>query len=128
MGIFNEHPDSKSSGSYLGVRGSAGIGFKLDKDGNYDMDSKQLKNICDGGGDVVSKKWITDHVSTNLQDLTPYLKKDGSVQLTKPWNANNQIFKFMFQRQIIKIVVQESRMLIIILTTKLMGTETFTII
>ena len=79
MGIFNENPNNQNTKSTKGIQGPPGIGFKLDKDGNYDMDSKQLKNISDGVGDkdVVWKKWITDHVSTNLQDLTPYLKKMG---------------------------------------------------
>ena len=74
------------------LRGERGADWV--SDGNYDMSNKKLENIADGTSDnsVVSKKWITDHFSTNAQDLTPYLKKNGSVQLTSNWNANKEIY------------------------------------
>ena len=51
MGIFNEHSTSSSytTGSGQpgppGQRGPPGIGFVLTKDGNYDLENKQLTNV-----------------------------------------------------------------------------------
>ena len=51
-------------------------GMKFDSDNNFNAENKKIKNISDGIGDkdVVSKKWIEDHV-TSKTDLSPYLKK-----------------------------------------------------
>ena len=52
MGIFNEHPNNKSSSnSNLSIQGPPGIGFKLDSNGNYDLNNKHIKNISDGTQD-----------------------------------------------------------------------------
>ena len=78
-----------------GPPGPPGVGFSLNSDRNYDIKTKKLTNITDGTGDpdVVSKKWIETHVSTNSPDLTPYLKKDGSTQLSGNWTVgNHQIY------------------------------------
>ena len=40
MGIFNEQASSTSTTS-SGLRGLQGIGFKLNSDGNYDMENKK---------------------------------------------------------------------------------------
>ena len=82
MGIFNQQPDSNYTKGKRGITGPqgppgpAGVGFSLNSDGNYDIKTKMLTNITDGTGDsdVVSKKWIETHVSTNAPDLSPYLK------------------------------------------------------
>ena len=103
MGIFNQQPNSNQSYTKgkrgitgpQGPPGPAGVGFSLNSDGNYDIKTKKLTNIADGTGDsdVVSKKWIETHVSTNSPDLTPYLKKDGSAQLRGNWTVgNHQIY------------------------------------
>ena len=91
MSYSNGLLSSNLNQSHLtGQKGDPGIGFNLTSNGNYDMSNKKLENIADGTTDnsVVSKKWITDHVSTNAQDLSPVLKKDGSVQLTSNWTTN----------------------------------------
>ena len=38
---------------------------------------------------VVSKKWITEHVTSQAQDLSPYLKKDGIINMSGNLNLNN---------------------------------------
>ena len=101
MGIFNQQPNSNYTKEKRGITGPqgppgpAGVGFSLNSDGNYDIKTKKLTNITDGTGDsdVVSKKWIETHVSTNAPDLSLYLKKDGSAQLTGNWTVgNHQIY------------------------------------
>lgn len=99
MGIFNEQPnytkEKRGIRGPQGPPGPAGVGFSLNSDGNYDIETKKLTNITDGtdDSDVVSKKWIETHVSTNAPDLSLYLKKDGSTQLTGNWTVgNHQIY------------------------------------
>ena len=56
MGIFNEHSSTSSSDTVSsGSRGLQGIGFKLNSDGNYDMENKKLVNVKQGtnNNDVV---------------------------------------------------------------------------
>ena len=57
MGIFNEQAASTSSTTSSGERGlpgpvgpegRPGIGFKLDGNGNYDMENKKLTNVRNG--------------------------------------------------------------------------------
>ena len=47
MGIFNKQPSSTSttSSDVQGPPGPQGLGFKLNSDGNYDMDNKKLVNV-----------------------------------------------------------------------------------
>ena len=41
MGIFNEHSTSPTTGSAIGRRGPAGVGFVLTQDGDYDIQNKK---------------------------------------------------------------------------------------
>ena len=99
MGIFNEH-SSTSSDTILpgtqgppgppgpagpkgdkgnkgirGVKGDNGNGFKLNSDGNYDLENKKLTNVRNGDNDndVMVKSQIEEYVEnsvTNKADLT----------------------------------------------------------
>ena len=105
MGIFNQQPNYNQSYTIgkrgpqgppgpagpAGAQGIQGVGFKLTGNGDYDINGKKMTNIVDGTGDkdVVSKKWIETHVSTNAPDLSPYLKKDGTVSMTGNLDLND---------------------------------------
>ena len=66
MGIFNEHSSSSDTTVTTGERGPtgpvgpAGVGYKLDSNGNYDIQSKKLVNVKPGtrNTDVVIKSQI----------------------------------------------------------------------
>ena len=66
MGIFNEHSSSSNTTVTTGERGPtgpvgpAGVGYKLDSNGNYDIQSKKLVNVKPGtnNNDVVTKSQI----------------------------------------------------------------------
>ena len=66
MGIFNKHGLSSNTTVTTGERGStgpvgpAGVGYKLDSNGNYDIQSKKLVNVKPGtnNNDVVTKSQI----------------------------------------------------------------------
>ena len=65
-GILN-HDDIHGSGQ-LGPRGLPGIGFKVDADGNYDIENKKLTNVKNGDkdNDVMVKSQIEGYVNTNF--------------------------------------------------------------
>ncbi|CAH3027248.1 unnamed protein product, partial [Porites evermanni] len=85
MGIFNEH--SYNNPFARGIQGAQGVGFNLTSDGNYDMVGKKLTNVGDGvnPSDAATKKYVDDN--TTAPDLSPYLKKDGSVPMTGDFNV-----------------------------------------
>ena len=84
MGIFNDNiHNPHTPGTTQGPVGPPGPGFKLTRNGNFNVDGKRLTNVVapTGDDDATTKKYVHDHVSSTV-DLTPYLKKDGSVALT----------------------------------------------
>ena len=46
--------------------GLPGIGFNLDDDGNFDLDSKRLTDVADpvDDQDAATKKYVDDHISS----------------------------------------------------------------
>ena len=80
MGIFNEQPSSTSTTS-SGVQGLQGLGFKLNSDGDYDMENKKLVNVKNGDNenDVMNKRQIEGYVENKLQALN----FDGSKYVAK---------------------------------------------
>ena len=68
-GILN-HDDNHES-SQIGQRGLPGVGFKLDADGNYDIENKKLTNVKKGDDDddVMVKSQIEGYVSNKTQYL-----------------------------------------------------------
>ena len=80
MGLFNEHSSSSSDTISSGVqgpqgpqgpRGLKGDGYKLDADGNYDIENKKITNVQNGDKDhdVMIKSQIEGYVSNKTQYL-----------------------------------------------------------
>ena len=79
MGLFNEHGSSTSDGAALGTgaqgppgpKGEKGDGFKIDANGNYDIENKKLSNVKNGDmdHDVMVKSQIEGYVSNKTQYL-----------------------------------------------------------
>ena len=87
MGIFNEHSSSSSDTTTSGGRGPAGpvgpagVGYKLDSNGNYDIQSKNLTNVKNGvkGSDAVTKGQLDTQTSL-LQGARPgYVVNDKAA-------------------------------------------------
>ena len=81
MGIFNEQASSTSTTS-SGSRGLQGIGFKLNSDGNYDMENKKLVNVRQGtnNNDVVIKSYLDSEIAKIPSvDTTQFVKKTGAT-------------------------------------------------
>ena len=83
MGIFNEHSSTSSSDTVSsGSRGLQGIGFKLNSDGNYDMENKKLVNVKQGtnNNDVVIKSYLDSEIAKiPSMDTTQFVSKSGST-------------------------------------------------
>ena len=45
MGLFNDKQTTEQTPATVGPKGDPGIGFKLESDGNYDMDQKKIFNL-----------------------------------------------------------------------------------
>ena len=73
MGLFNEHSSTTKtdSSSTQGIPGPQGIGFKLDPNGNFDIENKKLTNVQNGDmdKDVMNKSQIESYVSEKTQYL-----------------------------------------------------------
>ena len=82
MGIFNDNSQNNHYGHIKvverGLKGDAGVGFKLTDDGNYDIDGKRLTDVADsiGDNDAVNLKVLKEHtqVSQNNYHLQPSFK------------------------------------------------------
>ena len=73
MGLFNEHSSTTKtdSSSTQGLPGPQGIGYKLDANGNFDIENKKLTNVQNGDmdRDVMTKSQIEGYVSNKTQYL-----------------------------------------------------------
>ena len=79
MGIFN---DNISRSSYKILPGSQGLGFKLNSDGDYDMENKKLVNVKQGtnNNDVVIKSYLDSEIAKiPSMDTTQFVSKSGST-------------------------------------------------
>ena len=72
MGLFNEHSSTtKTDSSISQIPGPQGIGYKLDANGNFDIENKKLTNVKNGdmNKDVMTKIQIEGYVSNKTQYL-----------------------------------------------------------
>ena len=79
MEKFNEHSSNQNSFA-RGIQGDLGDGLDLTSTRDYVMLNKKLRNVGNPelNTDAATKKYV-DEKLTNTQDLSTYLKKDGSV-------------------------------------------------
>ena len=81
MGLFNEYSSTTKtdSSSTQGIPGPQGIGYKLDANGNFDIENKKLTNVKNGdkNNDVMNKSQIESYVSNK----TIYLKNVNPGQV-----------------------------------------------
>ena len=88
MGLFNEHSSSSDTASNPGERGTvgpvgpAGVGYKLDSNGNYDLENKKLVNVDEGENnqDVVNKHQLDVGLQTK-PNKTDVLLLDGTSHM-----------------------------------------------
>ena len=71
MGIFNDNihnPHSVNTGSTKGPVGPPGPGFKLTRDGNYNIDGKRLTNVGapTDDDDATTKEYVDDELNSKV--------------------------------------------------------------
>ena len=85
MGLFNEHSSTTKtdSSSTQGPSGPQGIGYKLDANGNFDIENKKLTNVQNGDmdRDVMTKSQIEGYVSNKTQYIDNI--NPGEVKIIK---------------------------------------------
>ena len=96
MGIFNDNIHNTHSTTNVAGRGErpAGIGFKLNANGNYDIDNKKLTEVAEGtdNSDAITKHQLDTGLNTkvNISDtslignpearkLVKYLPDEGII-------------------------------------------------
>ena len=89
MGLFNEHSSSISDGATpstgaqgpAGPQGIPGVGYKLDANGNYDIENKKLTNVQNGDSDhdAMTKSQIEGYVTNKIQEIdnSNFVKRSG---------------------------------------------------
>lgn len=108
MGIINDEPNSLVSDCKEGKRGPPGIGFRLNDNGNYDIENKRLVNVANPTNAQDSVNYMTVKAQTLLLDgsnhMTGYLNMSGN-EIINSGNIimNNKTIKQMGIQLVIKM-------------------------
>ena len=81
MGLFNEHGSTVSDTVSSSVQGPPGIGYKVDANGNYDIQNKKLTNVKNG--DMPSDVMVKSQIEGYIGNKTQYLDGVNPGQVTK---------------------------------------------
>ena len=96
MGIFNEKCGMDHRGhiqmSNIIMRGPPGQGFKLDSNGDYDMDNKKLVNVANGTQNkhAINKGSQMLNYQVTIQTTVTLIYKT-SIKLQTPSNQQIQV-------------------------------------
>ena len=111
MGLFNEHSSTTKtdSSSTQGIPGPQGIGYKLDPNGNFDIENKKLTNVQNGDmdKDVMTKSQIEGYVSNKTQyidNINPGEVKNNKAAIysnTGSLHSNSLYLKDQYKQEVI---------------------------
>ena len=111
MGLFNEHSSTTKtdSSSTQGIPGPQGIGYKLDANGNFDIENKKLTNVQNGDmdRDVMTKSQIEGYVSNKTQyidNINPGEVKNNKAAIysnTGSLHSNSLYLKDQYKQEVI---------------------------
>ena len=111
MGLFNEHSSTTKtdSSSTQGPSGPQGIGYKLDANGNFDLENKKLTNVQNGDmdKDVMTKSQIEGYVSNKTQylsNINPGEVKNNKAAIysnTGSLHSNSLYLKDQYKQEVI---------------------------
>ena len=105
MGIFNDNqrnPHTSNTGGQTGLpgkQGAPGIGFKLTRNGNYDIDNKKLTNIGEGteNQDCITKHQLDIGLNTKVDNSEVSTTGDAeAVKLIRYTSDSGLITKIIF--------------------------------
>ena len=111
MGLFNEYSSATKtdSSSTKGIPGPQGIGYKLDANGNFDIENKKLTNVQNGDmdRDVMTKSQIEGYVSNKTQyidNINPGEVKNNKAAIysnTGSLHSNSLYLKDQYKQEVI---------------------------
>ena len=110
MGLFNEHSSTtKTDSSISQIPGPQGIGYKLDANGNFDIENKKLTNVQNGDmdRDVMTKSQIEGYVSNKTQyidNINPGEVKNNKAAIysnTGSLHSNSLYLKDQYKQEVI---------------------------
>ena len=111
MGLFNEYSSTTKtdSSSTQGIPGPQGIGYKLDANGNFDIENKKLTNVQNGDmdHDVMTKSQIEGYVSNKTQyidNINPGEVKNNKAAIysnTGSLHSNSLYLKDQYKQEVI---------------------------
>ena len=111
MGLFNKHSSTTKtdSSSTQGPSGPQGIGYKLDANGNFDIENKKLTNVQNGDmdRDVMTKSQIEGYVSNKTQyidNINPGEVKNNKAAIysnTGSLHSNSLYLKDQYKQEVI---------------------------
>ena len=110
MGLFNEHSSTtKTDSSISQIPGPQGIGYKLDANGNFDIENKKLTNVKNGDmdRDVMTKSQIEGYVSNKTQyidNINPGEVKNNKAAIysnTGSLHSNSLYLKDQYKQEVI---------------------------
>ena len=111
MGLFNEHSSTSKtdSSSTQGPSGPQGIGYKLNANGNFDIENKKLTNVKNGDmdKDVMTKSQIEGYVSNKTQyidNINPGEVKNNKAAIysnTGSLHSNSLYLKDQYKQEVI---------------------------
>ena len=110
MGLFNEHSSTKKTDSSISqIPGPQGIGYKLDANGNFDIENKKLTNVQNGDmdRDVMTKSQIEGYVSNKTQyidNINPGEVKNNKAAIysnTGSLHSNSLYLKDQYKQEVI---------------------------
>ena len=111
MGLFNEHSSTTKtdSSSTKAIPGPQGIGYKLDPNGNFDIENKKLTNVQNGDmdKDVMTKSQIEGYVSNKTQyidNINPGEVKNNKAAIysnTGSLHSNSLYLKDQYKQEVI---------------------------
>ena len=111
MGLFNKHSSTTKtdSSSTQGPSGPQGIGYKLDANGNFDIENKKLTNVQNGDmdRDVMTKSQIEGYVSNKTQyidNINPGEVKNNKAAIysnSGSLHSNSLYLKDQYKQEVI---------------------------
>lgn len=83
--VIDKFGRRRGSASGLVTRGPPGIGFKLTKDNNYDIQGRRLKNIGEPSDeqDAATRMYVDKHISGCVHDTQQAVEESAGIMVER---------------------------------------------
>lgn len=93
------------NGSTVGVRGPAGVGFKLDSAGNYDMKSKRLTKVGEpvNNSDAATQNYVSNRINITVKSIEAAVQQSSSMIV-------DRVYKHMDEKiEVVKSLISKNQ-------------------